>query len=216
MKKTKELPFFESYGFDGETQFRYFFLHEEAKALEDYKKQIIKCLKYDVLYHINPEHKTGHETYDALRPSPQLPVQLDYKTFGRVFGESVRGAHKGELVVTYTLSDDRKSMDLTLYDRDISVQRVTIGDEDGPIEYAIVDNIIESKVRLTKGKKISVNDIEVYRSPRKIAFDKKSHDYESAMKVITAVKEKTDYNEFTDKVVDENKQDKKENIKKGI
>ena len=54
MPKTRELPFYGSYGFEGETPFRYFFLKEDAQNLEEYKKAILKCLKYDILYKIFP------------------------------------------------------------------------------------------------------------------------------------------------------------------
>lgn len=218
MKKTQELPFFGSYGFDGQNPFRYFFLHEEKENLEEYKKQLIKCLKYDILYHLSPEHKTGNETYDGLRPSLQLPIQLDYRTFAKVFNESVRGSHKGEIVVTYHVSDDAKNMELTIYDRDINVELVTMGDEDGPLEYAIVDNIIESKVTITKGKKITTKDIEVYSQPtKKLYFDKSApHNYEESMKVISKVKEKTGRLEFTQHVKEEAKQEEKVAKKKGV
>lgn len=219
MRKTQELPFFGSYGFAGENPFRYTFLHEEKENLEEYKKQLIKCLKYDILYHLSPDHKTGNETYDALRPPVQLPVQLDYRTFARVFHESVRGSHKGEIVVTYHISDDGKNMELTIYDRDTNVELVTMGDEDGPLEYAIVDNIIESKLTITKGKKISTKDIEVYNSPtRKLRFDpdkEPAHNYEESMKVIGKVKEKTGRIEFTNHLVPET-QEKTDTKKKGI
>ena len=192
VKTAQELPFFGSYGFDWQNPFRYSFYQEENENLEDYKKKLIKCLKYDILYHLSPGHKTGHETYDALRPSIQLPTQLDYRTFARVFNESVRGSRKGEIIVTYHISDDGKTMELTIYDRDINVELVSIGGEDAPLQYAIVDNIIESKVTITKGKRITTKDIEVYSSPtQKLYFDKEDpHNYEESMKVISRVKEK--------------------------
>lgn len=215
MKKTGELPFFGSYGFEGETPFRYFFLKEDAQNLEEYKKEIIKCLKYDVLYELLPDHKSGHDTYDTLRPPVSLPVQLDYKTFGKSFHESVRGSHSGELIVTYTLSEDRKTMELTLYDRDTRVERVTMGDEDGPIEYAIVDNIIESKVKVTKGKKLTTKDVYVYQSPKRLVMGKENHGYEESMKVITVVKEKEGIKEFTTEHVHEEVKENKPDDKKG-
>lgn len=220
VKTAQELPFFGCYGFDWQNPFRYHFLHEEKENLEEYKKQLIKCLKYDILYHLNPQHKTGHDIFDSLRPPVQLPIQLDYRTFARVFGESVTGSRKGEIVVTYHISDDGKTMELTIYDRNIDVELVSLGDEDAPLEYAIVDNIVESKVTITKGKRLSTRDIEVYSTPtKKFLFDpdnEPAHNYEESMKVITKVKEKSGRKEFTQHVVDDQKQDKKDTKKKGV
>jgi hypothetical protein len=192
MPKIKELPFYGSYGFTGDTQFRYFFLHEDSENVTAYKEAIIKCLKYDILYNLLPDHSSGHDTYDSLRPPVTLPVQLSSNKFAKVFHESVRGTQSGEIVVTYTFSEDRKSIELTLYDRDTILQPVQKGDEDGPLEYAIVDRIIESKVTVRKGKKITPQDIKIYSKPEKyIRSD--PHSYEDSIKVIEAVKSKLDY-----------------------
>ena len=85
--------------------------------------------------------------------------------------------------------------------------------------YSIFDNIIESKLTITKGKKISTKDIEVYNSPtRKLRFDpdkEPAHNYEESMKVIGKVKEKTGRIEFTNHLVPET-QEKTDTKKKGI
>ena len=218
MQKTRELPFYESYGFGGETPFRYFFLKEDSNNLENYKEAIIKCLKYDILYHIFPDYESGHETYDALRPPVTNPVQLNHNTFARVFHESVRGTQSGEIVVTYKLSEDRKSVELTLYDRDTILQPVQVSlDEDAPLQYAIVDKVIESKLKITKGKKISKKDIQVYKAPvRKALINEEEHSYDAAMKVIKTVKSKLTYPlEDPRDLLVEGKEKKNTSVKKG-
>lgn len=218
MSKTRELPFHGSYGFN-QTPFRYFFLKEDGKNLEEYKEAIIKCLKYDILYDLLPDHTTGHETYDALRPPVTLPVQLSSNKFAKVFHESVQGVQSGEIVVTYKLSEDRKSMELTLYDRNTTLQPLRDAlDDNAPIQYALVDNIIESKVKVTKGKKITTRDVHVYKEPEKFLGDV-PHSYEEAMKVIKQVKSKLSYpiEDPTDLLTEEkeNKKDKTTQNKRG-
>lgn len=213
MPKTRELPFYGSYGFEGDTPFRYFFLKEDSQNLEEYKKAILKCLKYDILYEIIPDHQSGHETYDALRPQVTLPVELPGHKFGRVFHESVRGTQSGEIVVTYKVSDDRKSLELTLYDRDTILQPIrTSDDDDAPLQYALVDKIIESKVTITKGKKLSTKDVYVYQKPQKY-LGEQPHSYDDSIKVIKSVKEKAKYpiEDPRDLITDEPKKEKEEN-----
>jgi hypothetical protein len=192
MQKTRELPFLGSYGFN-QTPYRYFFLKEDGEHLEEYKKAIIKCLKYDILYDLLPDHETGHETYDALRPPVTVPVQLASNKFAKVFHESVQGVQSGEIVVTYKFSEDRKSMELTLYDRNTALQPLRDAlDDDAPIQYALVDQITESTVKITKGKKITTKDIHVYTKPEKF-LGEQPHSYEDSMKVIKQVKSKLSY-----------------------
>ena len=210
MPKTRELPFYGSYGFEGETPFRYFFLKEDAQNLEEYKKAILKCLKYDILYKIFPYHKSGHDTFDSLRPPVTNPVQLSSNKFARVFHESVRGVQSGEIVVTYTISEDRKSIKLTLYDRDTTLQQLRDAvDDDAPLQYALVDKIIESEVTITKGKKLSTRDIYVYGSPQKF-MGEEPHTYDESIKVISKVKSKLSYplEDPRDLIVEEPEKDK--------
>lgn len=210
MKKTRELPFYGSYGFEG-AQYRYFFLREDGKELDEYKEAIIKCLKYDILYDLFPDHKTGNEAYDSMRPSVNLPVQLSTNKFAKVFHESVEGVKSGEIVVTYKILEDRKSIELTLYDRNTTLQPLKESvDEDAPINYALVDKIIESNLTITKGKKISARDIKVFVEPEKY-LNSEAHSYEEALKVIKQVKSKLEYqlDDPTD-LLDEEKELKEE------
>ena len=193
MPKIKGIPFLGSYGFDGETPFRYFFLREDGKYLEQYKDDIIKCLKYDVFYHIFPDYKSGNETLDSLRPMSTNPVQLEDGRIGLVFHESVRGSRSGELVVTYKLSEDGKTLELTVFDRDTILQPVRESmDDDADLQYAVVDKIFESEIKFVKGKKLTTRDIKVYGEPRKM-FGERAHSYDESVKIIKEVKSKLSY-----------------------
>jgi len=201
MKKVNNLPFIGTYGLDN--QFRYFLLdpHNSVKT-ENYKKDIINCLKYDVLYHILPTHKSGSKTLDELRLNTSNAISIDAHTKGCIFSESVNGNRSGELIVTYKLSDDKKSLVLTLYDRNTILQPIRSSlDSDSPIEFTLVDNIVESRVEIKKGHKLSPKDIKVYHGDFKLD----GHTYEDALKVIKTVKNKADYQalEPTDLLIEE-------------
>lgn len=205
-KYTKPLQILGGYGIDNDSSYRYFFLREEADNLEKYKEDIIKCLKYDVLYSVLPDHTIGDKGYDHLNSVRQEPVEITEGTYGCFCGESIRNSGKGELVAVYKFSEDGKTVLINLYDRTTVLGLVqTSMDDETQKEYALLDSIVESQVRLTKGKKLTTKDIRVYSN----AIHDKEHNYTSALKVVEAVKEKVGARDISELV-----EEKKPSIKK--
>ena len=101
-------------------------------------------------------------------------------------------------------------MELTLYDRDTILQPLRDSmDDDAPLQYALVDKIIESKVTVTKGKKLTTKDIYVYGSPQKF-MGEQPHSYDESIKVISTVKSKLNFplEDPRDLIVEEPEKDK--------
>lgn len=185
MSKKVELPFHGFYGFDA-TPFRYFFLHEDGKYIEKYKKDILKVLKYQVLHDVFPDYKSGHDAYDSehLRARTQK-IPLDSNKVALFYCESIQGVRGGELIVTYELVDTN-ALKLNIYDRNTKVDMV--GGEGQEIEYAVCDCITQSQLIIKKGKKIHPSDIEVCSS-----LMGKEYSYDGAIKVFEKVKSNLNY-----------------------
>lgn len=188
MTKKVELPFYGFYGLD-DTPFRYFFLQEGAQNREQYRQDIIKVLKYQVLHDIFPDHKSGNSTYDSdhlnLRGNTQK-VQLSPNKVALFYDESIQGIRGGELIVTYELDENKKDIKLNLYDRNTKVELVDT--KNGPAQYAVCDCITQSQLTIKKGKKIHSKDINICSDISNNMLEGKIYTYDEAIKVFDEVK----------------------------
>ena len=90
-------------------------------------------------------------------------------------------------------SEDGKTLELTVFDRDTILQPVRESmDDDADLQYAVVDKIFESEIKFVKGKKLTTRDIKVYGEPRKM-FGERAHSYDESIKIIKEVKSKLSY-----------------------
>jgi len=198
MKKTIELPLEGTYGFSNQQAYRYTFTNEDDTRLERYKEEIIKALKYDFFYSILHNYKIGDKLLDWLIPEKVDPIKLDNGKYACIFNESIQGGKGGEVIVVYDISKDDKAIDITIYDRNATIQhKISTMNETPSSEYVLVDSIIESNVKIVNGKKLTVGNIEVYMDEK--LYGDTEHSYESAMKVIELVKSKFKREEFVQK-----------------